>query len=106
MCRIEPPPGVSIIGCAWLDAEGRCRVYGERPIRCQAFGVVSDPSSDFHCPDCVPEQEITDEEMRAIINEYDLLTGAEVHTYTGLGQEVSRLYGDKDGQEEIGTTGS
>lgn len=35
-----PPNGKGIEYCEYLDENGRCSVYEERPIICRAFGVV------------------------------------------------------------------
>ena len=93
--RMVPPPGVCLTGCVWLSREGRCRVYDERPIRCRAFGLATD--GDFHCPDCKPDREISNDEILAIIKEYEYLTAEEAHLYSALGQEISRrINGDKE----------
>jgi len=38
-----PPAGKGKEYCEYLDADGRCSVYEERPIICRAFGVCRSP---------------------------------------------------------------
>lgn len=39
----QPPNGKGKEYCEYLTAEGRCSVYEERPIVCQAFGKIKNP---------------------------------------------------------------
>lgn len=94
--RIGPPDTLCLVGCVWLGADRRCRVYEERPIFCRLFGIAANPESDFYCEYCDGEK-LGDAEIMAIITEYETMTMNELHAYTALGQELSRgLNGDID----------
>lgn len=52
--------------CGYLNIEGRCDVYEDRPLICRLFGIVDHP--EMRCPfGCVPERFLTNEEGHELL---------------------------------------
>lgn len=48
--------------------QGRCAVYGVRPLICRLYGLIDDPR--MRCPfGCVPERWVTQAEAQALLEE-------------------------------------
>lgn len=52
--------------CPLLTPEGRCSLYGQRPLICRLWGVVDNPI--MRCPwGCQPSRYLSDKEARALL---------------------------------------
>ena len=60
--------------CPLLTADGRCSVYGARPLICRLYGAAE----DFRCSfGCRPTRYLTREESHALMNEVTKICGDE-----------------------------
>lgn len=53
----KPPRGKGKEYCEYLDKQGKCSVYEERPIICRTFGLIKEMHGP--CQGCTSEKQMT-----------------------------------------------